>query len=50
VTRNIYINGEETVISENYMTNLRQIVPLYAARFSGVFAGVEAPSDETGKH
>jgi len=32
------------------MTNFRQIVPIYAARFSGVFANVEAPGDESGKH
>jgi len=49
VARNIYITGEEAVISENYMTNIRQIVPLFAARFSGVFVDVQAPGDETGK-
>jgi len=32
------------------MTNFRQIVPIFAARFSGVFADVEAPGDERGKH
>jgi len=32
------------------VTNFRQIVPLFAARFSGVFADVEAPGDESGKH
>jgi len=32
------------------MTNIRQIVPLFAARFSGVFSDVEAPGGESGKH
>jgi len=32
------------------MTNIRQIVPLLAARFSGVLAEVEAPGDESGHH
>ena len=32
------------------MTNFRQIVPIFAARFPGVFADVEAPGDESGKH
>jgi len=32
------------------MTNFRQIVPHFAARFSGVFAEVEAPGDESGNH
>jgi len=32
------------------MTNFRQIVPTFAARFSGVFADVEAPGDEIGNH
>jgi len=32
------------------MTNFRQIVPLIAARLSGVFAEVEAPGDESGNH
>jgi len=35
---------------ENYTTNVRQIVPLFAARFADVFADVEAPGDESGKH
>jgi len=34
----------------NSMTNLRQIVPIFAARFTGIFADVEAPGDESGKH
>jgi len=34
---------------QNYMTNFRQILP-FAARFSGVFAEVEAPVDESGNH
>ena len=50
VARNIDINGEEAVISENYMTNFRQIVPLFAARFSGDFADAEAPGDDSCKH
>jgi len=32
------------------MTNIRRKVPIFAARFSGVFADVEAPGDESGKH
>jgi len=32
------------------MSNNRQIVPPFAASFSGVFAEVEAPSDESGDH
>jgi len=32
------------------MTNFRQIVPRFAARFSVVFAEVEAPGDESGNH
>ena len=35
---------------QNYMTNVREIVPLFVAKFSGVFADVEAPGDESGKH
>ena len=35
---------------QKYMTNFRQIVPLVAARFSGVFAEVESPGDENGNH
>ena len=35
---------------QNYMINFRQIVPLFAARFSGVFTEVEAPGDESGNH
>jgi len=34
----------------NYMTNFRQIVPPFAARFSGVFADVEAPGVERRNH
>jgi len=34
----------------NYTTNFQKIVPVFAARFSGVFADVEAPGDESGKH
>jgi len=34
----------------NYMTNFRQIVPLFTARSSGVFAEVEAPGDESVNH
>ena len=50
VARNVYINGEEAVISRNYTTNVRQIVPLFAARFAGVFADVVAPGDDSRKH
>jgi len=32
------------------MTNFRQIFPVFVTRFSGVFAHVEAPGDESGKH
>jgi len=32
------------------MTNLRQIVPIFASRFTGVFADLEAPGAESGKH
>ena len=35
---------------ENYMTNLRQIVPLFAAMCSGEFADAEAPCDDSCKH
>jgi len=34
----------------NYMTNIRQRVPIFATRFSGVFADVEATGDDSGKH
>jgi len=33
-----------------YMKNFLQIVPIYAARFPGILADVEAPGDESGKH
>jgi len=32
------------------MTTFRQTVPPFAARYTGVFAEVEAPGDETGNH
>jgi len=35
---------------QNYMTNFRQIVAIFAVTFSGVFAEVEAPGDESGNH
>jgi len=35
---------------KNYMTNFRQTVPIFATRFTDVFADVEAPGDESGKH
>jgi len=35
---------------ENYTRNVRQIVPLFAARFAGVIADVVAPGDESSKH
>jgi len=50
VARNIHINGEEAVISAKLHDKIQQIVPLFAARFSGVFAEVEAPGDESGNH
>jgi len=34
----------------NCMKNVRQIDKNFDARFSGVFADVEAPGDEIGKH
>jgi len=33
-----------------YITNFIQIFPIFAARFCGVFADVEAPGDESGKN
>jgi len=42
------INGEEAIISAKLHENFRQIAPLFASRFSGVFAEVEAPGDESG--
>jgi len=35
---------------QNYMTNLRQIVPLFAARFSGDSGDAEATGDDSCKH
>jgi len=35
---------------QNYMTKVLQIVPIFAARFSGFVAGVEASCDESDKH
>ena len=35
---------------QNYMTNFRQIVSLFAARLSGALAEVVEPGDETGNH
>jgi len=32
------------------MTNVRHIFPLFAVRFSGVFADLEAPGEESGNH
>jgi len=32
------------------MTNFRQTLPVFAARYYGVFADVEAPGDDSGKH
>jgi len=34
---------------KNYMTNFRQIVLTFTARFFGVFADVEATGDNNGK-
>jgi len=50
VARNIYINGKKQSFLQNYKTDLRQIVPPLAARFSGVFAEVEPPGDESENH
>jgi len=35
---------------QNFMTNFPHIDPLFAARFSVVFAEVEEPGDESGNH
>jgi len=35
---------------QNYKTTFRQIVPPFAARFSKVFADIEAPGDESENH
>jgi len=35
---------------QNCVTNIRQIVPHFAARFSGLIADLEAPADDSGKH
>jgi len=32
------------------MTNFRQIILLFAARFSGLFVELEAPGDESWNH
>jgi len=50
VARNIYIKWRGSGHFLNCMTNVRQIVPLFADRFSVVFADVEASDDESGKH
>jgi len=50
VAKDIYINVEKAVISAKLHDKLSTIVLIYAARFSGVFADVEAPGDESGKH
>jgi len=34
---------------QNYMTNLRQIIPLFSPRISGDFADAEAPGDDSCK-
>jgi len=48
--RNVDTNGEKAVISAKLRDHFRQIVPNFAARFSGVFAEVEAPVDESANH
>ena len=50
MARNIYINGEKAVISETLHDKLSTNSLIFAARFSGVFAEVEAPGDESEKH
>jgi len=35
---------------QNYVTNLRQKIPNFTARFSVIFADVEAPGNGSGKH
>ena len=50
MARNIYINGEEEVISAKLHVQRRTNSSTFAARFSGVFADVEVPDDEVGNN
>ena len=50
VTRNIHINGEEAVIYAKLHDKLSTNSSTFVARFSGVFAEVEAPGVESGNH
>jgi len=50
VASNIYINGEEAVISLKLHDNFRQIVPTLVVRYSGVFAEIEPNGDESGNN
>jgi len=40
----------EAVIYTKLKDRLRKIVPNFATRISGLFADVEAPGNESGKH
>jgi len=42
--------AKERSFLHKYMTNFLQIVPIFTATFSGVFADVDALGDESGKH
>jgi hypothetical protein len=44
------INGEEAAISAKLHDKHSTNSSTFAARFSGVFAEVEAPGDESGNH
>jgi len=35
---------------QNYVTNFRQRIPNFTARFSVIFKDVEAPGNDSGKH
>jgi len=50
VARNIYINGEKAVISATLHDKISTNSFNFSARFYGVFADVEAPGGESGKH
>ena len=40
--------ASKSLFLQNYMTTFPQIVPPFAARFSGVLPEVEAPGDKSG--
>ena len=50
MVRNIYLNGEKAVIIATLHDKLSTKIQIFAASFSGVFAEVEAPGDESEKH